>query len=226
MFDSCRSYNGFRRQQCPAHASCTSPMSTTTAGGEALSFFLALSAQAAHPGAAGNRDGRRTRPTRATPSCSPPPNPQQAIKPRGEASAPRWRNASCRVCSPALVASDASHLVELTVAGPSCLLLCPLYRPRLAAAEIDRTLKKVQEGVEQFESIFDKMNASTNSTQKDKCETDLKTQIKKLQRLRDQIKTWISSSEIKDKNQLLETRKLIETVRFRRGCSPVRGRLD
>lgn len=70
------------------------------------------------------------------------------------------------------------------------------------------------------------MNASTNSTQKDKCETDLKTQIKKLQRLRDQIKTWISSSEIKDKNQLLETRKLIETVRFRRGCSPVRGRLD
>jgi CCR4-NOT transcription complex subunit 3 len=101
-----------------------------------------------------------------------------------------------------------------------------------ASAEIDRTLKKVQEGVEQFESIFDKMNASTNSTQKDKCETDLKTQIKKLQRLRDQIKTWISSSEIKDKNQLLETRKLIETVRslahlwFRRsssGLGPVGG---
>lgn len=88
----------------------------------------------------------------------------------------------------------------------------PLLPPRLAA-EIDRTLKKVQEGVELFESIFEKMNASTNTTQKDKCETDLKTQIKKLQRLRDQIKTWISSSEIKDKNPLLETRKLIETVR-------------
>jgi CCR4-NOT transcription complex subunit 3 len=31
------------------------------------------------------------------------------------------------------------------------------------------------------------------------------------QRLRDQIKTWVASSEIKDKRQLLENRKLIET---------------
>ncbi|CED84888.1 CCR4-NOT transcriptional regulation complex, NOT5 subunit [Phaffia rhodozyma] len=82
---------------------------------------------------------------------------------------------------------------------------------RKLQSEIDRTLKKVTEGVELFESIFEKMNASTNATQKEKCETDLKTQIKKLQRLRDQIKTWISSSEIKDKNSLTETRKLIET---------------
>lgn len=33
------------------------------------------------------------------------------------------------------------------------------------------------------------------------------------QRLRDQIKTWIQSSEIKDKSPLKEHRKLIETVR-------------
>ncbi|KAG9127282.1 hypothetical protein FRC07_015040 [Ceratobasidium sp. 392] len=77
--------------------------------------------------------------------------------------------------------------------------------------EIDRTLKKVAEGVEQFESIYDKMQASTNQTQKEKQETDLKTQIKKLQRLRDQIKTWVASNEIKDKSQLLDNRKLIET---------------
>ena len=56
------------------------------------------------------------------------------------------------------------------------------------------------------------MQASTNQTQKEKLETDLKTQIKKLQRLRDQIKTWVASSDIKDKSQLLENRKLIETV--------------
>lgn len=43
-------------------------------------------------------------------------------------------------------------------------------------------------------------------------ETDLKTQIKKLQRLRDQIKTWIASNEIKDKSALTDNRKLIETV--------------
>jgi CCR4-NOT transcriptional regulation complex, NOT5 subunit len=40
---------------------------------------------------------------------------------------------------------------------------------------------------------------------------DLKKEIKKLQRLRDQIKTWIGSSEVKDKDTLLQTRKLIET---------------
>lgn len=81
------------------------------------------------------------------------------------------------------------------------------------SAEIDRTLKKVSEGVELFESIYDKMQASTNQTQKEKLELDLKTQIKKLQRLRDQIKTWVASNDIKDKSQLLDNRKLIETVR-------------
>ena len=80
-------------------------------------------------------------------------------------------------------------------------------------AEIDRTLKKVSEGVELFESIYDKMQASTNQTQKEKLELDLKTQIKKLQRLRDQIKTWVASNDIKDKSALLDNRKLIETVR-------------
>ncbi len=82
-----------------------------------------------------------------------------------------------------------------------------------SVAEIDRTLKKVAEGVELFESIYDKMQASTNQTQKEKLETDLKTQIKKLQRLRDQIKTWVASNDIKDKTALLENRRLIETVR-------------
>jgi CCR4-NOT transcriptional regulation complex NOT5 subunit len=79
-------------------------------------------------------------------------------------------------------------------------------------AEIDRTLKKVSEGVELFESIHEKLMASTNATQKDKLETDLKTLIKKLQRIRDQIKTWLTSNDVKDKTQLLDNRKLIETV--------------
>ncbi|KAF4600713.1 protein ral negative regulator of transcription subunit 5 [Pleurotus pulmonarius] len=82
---------------------------------------------------------------------------------------------------------------------------------RKLQSEIDRTLKKVSEGVELFESIYDKMQSSTNQTQKEKLENDLKTQIKKLQRLRDQIKTWVASNDIKDKSVLLENRRLIET---------------
>ncbi|GAA6042050.1 hypothetical protein JCM8097_004080 [Rhodosporidiobolus ruineniae] len=82
---------------------------------------------------------------------------------------------------------------------------------RKLQTEIDKTLKKVAEGVEVFESIFDKIQASTNQTQKEKLESDLKTQIKKLQRLRDQIKTWMASNDIKDKQPLIDNRKLIET---------------
>ena len=56
------------------------------------------------------------------------------------------------------------------------------------------------------------MRNSTNQTQKERLETDLKTQIKKLQRLRDQIKAWVANNDIKDKTTLLDNRKLIETV--------------
>ncbi|KAF7723689.1 proteinral negative regulator of transcription subunit 5 [Apophysomyces ossiformis] len=77
--------------------------------------------------------------------------------------------------------------------------------------EIDRVLKKVGEGVDSFEAIFDKIQSATNSNQKEKYEQDLKKEIKKLQRLRDQIKTWLSFNEIKDKSALLENRKLIES---------------
>ena len=49
----------------------------------------------------------------------------------------------------------------------------------------------------------------------EKYEEDLKKEIKKLQRLRDQIKTWLASGEIKDKSTLMDNRKLIETVNLR-----------
>lgn len=63
-----------------------------------------------------------------------------------------------------------------------------------------------------FEDIWQKVHNAANSNQKEKYEADLKKEIKKLQRLRDQIKSWIASPEIKDKTNLLEYRKLIETV--------------
>lgn len=82
---------------------------------------------------------------------------------------------------------------------------------RKLQGEIDRCLKKVAEGVEQFEDIWQKLHNAANANQKEKYEADLKKEIKKLQRLRDQIKTWVASNEIKDKRQLVENRKLIET---------------
>ncbi|XP_022719256.1 CCR4-NOT transcription complex subunit 3-like [Durio zibethinus] len=88
---------------------------------------------------------------------------------------------------------------------------------RKLQGEIDRVLKKVQEGVDVFDSIWNKVYDADNANQKEKFEADLKKEIKKLQRYRDQIKTWIQSSEIKDKKvsasyeqALVDARKQIE----------------
>jgi CCR4-NOT transcription complex subunit 3 len=72
-------------------------------------------------------------------------------------------------------------------------------------------MKKVDEGVELFDEIWEKVYSAESQNQKEKHEVDLKKEIKKLQRLRDQIKTWIGSSDVKDKDNLVDARKLIET---------------
>ncbi|KAL7272155.1 general negative regulator of transcription subunit 5 [Rhizina undulata] len=77
--------------------------------------------------------------------------------------------------------------------------------------EVDRTFKRVAEGIAQFESIYDKLQQCTNASQKEKLEDSLKREIKKLQRHREQIKSWAGNSEIKDKKPLLDERKKIET---------------
>ena len=53
--------------------------------------------------------------------------------------------------------------------------------------------------------VWGQVYDTDNANQKEKFEADLKKEIKKLQRYRDQIKTWIQSSEIKDKKVLLNS---------------------
>jgi CCR4-NOT transcription complex subunit 3 len=81
---------------------------------------------------------------------------------------------------------------------------------RKLLSEIDRTLKKVTEGVDVFNEIWDKVYSASAQNQKEKHEADLKKEIKKLQRFRDQIKNWIGNSDVKDKKPLVDARKLIE----------------
>ncbi|MCJ1351664.1 MAG: general negative regulator of transcription subunit 5 [Icmadophila ericetorum] len=76
--------------------------------------------------------------------------------------------------------------------------------------DIDKLFKKVAEGVAAFEAIYEKLQQTANASQKEKLEDNLKREIKKLQRQRDQIKTWAAGNEVKDKKPLLEQRKLIE----------------
>lgn len=83
---------------------------------------------------------------------------------------------------------------------------------RKTQQEIEKTFKKVAEGIQTFESIYEKIRSANNATQRDKLEENLKREIKKLQRFRDQIKSWAAGNEVKDKAPLLEQRKAIETV--------------
>jgi len=81
---------------------------------------------------------------------------------------------------------------------------------RKLQGEIDKTLKKVSDGILEFDSILKKVYSATSSNQKEKYESDLKKEIKKLQRYRDQIKAWIASNDVKNKTSLMESRKSIE----------------
>lgn len=75
--------------------------------------------------------------------------------------------------------------------------------------EVDRTLKKIEEGLIEFDEMYDHVQAADGPA-KQRLEGELKSEIKKLQKLRDQVKTWASSAEIKNKQQLVDAREKIE----------------
>eukprot|EP00755_Sulcionema_specki_P023085 Sspe_Gene.78027::Locus_48796_Transcript_2_2_Confidence_0.667_Length_1736::g.78027::m.78027/K12580/CNOT3, NOT3; CCR4-NOT transcription complex subunit 3 len=76
--------------------------------------------------------------------------------------------------------------------------------------DVDRTIKKVAEGIQTFDDIWNKLHSASQANLKERLQSDLKTEIKKLQRQRDQIKTWQGNSEIRDKRPLEESRRSIE----------------
>lgn len=79
--------------------------------------------------------------------------------------------------------------------------------------EFDKLQKKVSEGLQQFEDIYDKVTLTENANQKEKLEGDLRKEIKKLQRSRDQVKQWLGDSSNKlDKNVLQDNRTRIENA--------------
>jgi CCR4-NOT transcription complex subunit 3 len=81
---------------------------------------------------------------------------------------------------------------------------------RKLQGEIDKALKKVEEGLQVFDDLQETLEACETPSMKMKLEEDLKKELKKLQKLRDSVKGWAGSSEVKDKTKLLETRRNIE----------------
>jgi CCR4-NOT transcription complex subunit 3 len=81
---------------------------------------------------------------------------------------------------------------------------------RKLQSEIDKTLKKVTEGLELFDDMRAKLDACDTPSLKTKMEEELKRELKKLQKHRDAIKGWASSSEVKIKTPLQAARRSIE----------------
>lgn len=90
---------------------------------------------------------------------------------------------------------------------------------RKLLAEVEKVFRKVDEGCDEFVAIQKKMAEASSDNQRDKLQDELKKEIKKLQRLRDQIKGWQNCNDIKDKEQLTKYRKIIETARSYFGVS-------
>ncbi|KAK8810445.1 hypothetical protein WA158_007020 [Blastocystis sp. Blastoise] len=95
-----------------------------------------------------------------------------------------------------------------------------MSQQRKVKSDIEKTLKRIQERLESFESIWDRVYKSQNQTQKEKYEGDLKKEIKKLQRDREQVKNWLSSADTTIKSyekQLNAARETIENrmLKFR-----------
>lgn len=90
--------------------------------------------------------------------------------------------------------------------------------------DIDIIFKKIQEGLHDFNYHYDRYESintdedSDNQREKEKLENDLKKEIKRLQKFREQIKIWQLNDVIKSmalssnalSNKLMENKKLIE----------------
>ena len=76
--------------------------------------------------------------------------------------------------------------------------------------EVERILKKIDEGMSIFDSTLEKFEIATQVSQKEKLGDDLKKEIKKLQRHRELVKQWQNNPDAKDKDSLNRYRKKIE----------------
>jgi CCR4-NOT transcription complex subunit 3 len=81
---------------------------------------------------------------------------------------------------------------------------------RKLQAEVDRTLKRIEEGLEVFDGLHGKLEAADAPAHKARLEDELKRELKKLQKFRDSVKTWAAGNEIKTKGPLLEARHKVE----------------
>ena len=73
---------------------------------------------------------------------------------------------------------------------------------RKMKAEVDKTHKKIREGFEVFQQLWDKVQDAPDHSSKQRWTAELKKELKKLQRLRDLLKQWLSNGVLKDSTEI------------------------
>ena len=70
------------------------------------------------------------------------------------------------------------------------------------------------QGIQIIDNLQSKLENAPSQNMKEKFETEMKKEIKKLQRLRDFFRTNQNNADIKDKSKLDQGRKMIENVSY------------
>jgi len=81
-----------------------------------------------------------------------------------------------------------------------------------AQAAIGKAFKKVDEGIEGLNQIWDHVLSAATANQREKFEGELKDHTRKLQRDREQIKGWTGDTTIKEQTALVDARRQIEAA--------------
>ena len=99
-----------------------------------------------------------------------------------------------------------------------------MSKARKLQVEVDATLKKVHEGVEAWEDDLKRYQSEGNNKEtQQRTFASLKTDLKKLQKLREQVRGWITTGEIKGQDEALgEARRSIESCMVRLLLSPLK----
>lgn len=86
-----------------------------------------------------------------------------------------------------------------------------MSKARKLQLEVESTLKKVHEGSESWGKEWAKLQSLEDITQRDKIIEGLKRDLKKLQRLREQVRGWLATGEVKGQDDALqEARRTVE----------------
>ena len=84
-----------------------------------------------------------------------------------------------------------------------------MSKQRKLQLEIDTTLKKIAEGVAEWSTLWDKLEGA-DEREHAKLTEALKRDLKRLQRLRECVRSWLAAGEVKEEAPLQEARRAVE----------------